>query len=66
MKLIPLQGFAYDHLKEFVKKFEEEGRASGKSNFPSFDDAMHLVDKGGRGVEWAWVRKRNVRQYASS
>lgn len=66
MRLVPLQGFAYDQLKEFVKKFEEKGRAKGKSHFPSFDESMQLVDRGGRGVEWAWVRKRNVRQYANS
>lgn len=61
-----MQGFAYDQLKEFVKKFEEEGRVKGKSNFPSFDNAMQLVDRGGQGVEWAWVRKRNLDQYMKS
>ncbi len=66
VRLTPLQGFAYDQLKKFVTKFEEEGTAKGTSHFPSFDEAMQLVDRGGRGVEWAWVRKRNVHQYLSS
>lgn len=28
--------------------------------FYSFCNEMQLVDRGGRGIEWAWVRNRNV------
>eukprot|EP00903_Cladosiphon_okamuranus_P009162 g8755.t1 len=55
----PLQGFAYDQLKEVVRSFECE-TFKAKPPFPSFDTAMQLVDRGGRGEEWAWVRTRRV------
>lgn len=61
-----MQGFAYDQLKEVVKSSVVDRTQKGKSPFPSFDEAMQLVDRGGRGVEWAWVRTRNVDQYVSS
>lgn len=61
-----MQGFEYDQLKEVVKSFEVDGAQKGKSPFPSFNKGMQLVDRGGRGVEWAWVRTRNINQYRSS
>ncbi|CAM9925777.1 unnamed protein product [Scytosiphon promiscuus] len=66
VRLTPLQGFAYCQLEKFVQKFEVEGTKKGKSHFPSFGKAMRLADRGGRGVEWAWVRNRNVNQFRSS
>eukprot|EP00903_Cladosiphon_okamuranus_P007165 g6957.t1 len=62
----PLQGFPYDQLKEVVRSFELEGTVKARSPFPSFDTAMQLVDRGGRGEEWAWVRTRNIDQFVSS
>eukprot|EP00903_Cladosiphon_okamuranus_P007160 g6952.t1 len=56
----PLQGFAYDQLKEVGETFK------ARPPFPSFDTAMQLVDRGGRGEEWAWVRTRNIDQFVSS
>eukprot|EP00903_Cladosiphon_okamuranus_P009447 g9006.t1 len=55
----PLQGFAYDQLKEVGETFR------ARPPFPSFDTAMQLVDRGGRGEEWAWVRTRNIDQFVS-
>lgn len=60
-----MQGFAYDQLKEVIKSFDVDGTQKGKSPAPSFNITMQLVDRGGRGVEWAWVRRRNVDQYVS-
>lgn len=62
----PLQGFAYDQLKDICRGFEVDGTVKGKSPFPSFDTAMRLVDRGGLGVEWAWVRTHNIDQFVSS
>ncbi|CAN0209118.1 unnamed protein product [Ectocarpus sp. 6 AP-2014] len=62
----PLQGYAYDQLKDMCRSFEVDGTVKGKSPFPSFDTAMQLVDRGGRGVEWAWVRTHNIDQFVSS
>lgn len=59
-----MQGFEYDQLKEVVKSFEVDRK--GKSPFPSFDEAMNLVDRGGRGEEWSWVRNCNIDLFASS
>ncbi|CAM9666486.1 unnamed protein product [Pylaiella littoralis] len=59
----PVQGFAHDQLKEVVKSSVVDRTQKGKSPFPSFDEAMQLVDRGRRGVERAWVRTRNVDQY---
>lgn len=61
-----MQGFEYDQLKEVVRSFEVDGTRQGKARFPSFKKAMQLVDRGGRGVEWAWVRTSNVDQFVSS
>ncbi|CAM9092024.1 unnamed protein product [Laminaria digitata] len=60
----PLQGFAYDELKDVIKKFEVHGMR-GSSPFCSFHTTMQLVDRGGRGEEWAWVRKCNSDAFAS-
>lgn len=60
-----MQGVAYNQLKEVVKSFDVDGTQKGKSPVPRFDEAMQLVDRGGRGVEWAWVRRQNVDQYVS-
>ncbi|CAM9606195.1 unnamed protein product [Laminaria digitata] len=60
----PLQGFAYDELKNAIRKFEVDGMGGG-SPFCSFDTTMQLVDRNGRGEEWAWVRKRNSDTFAS-
>ncbi|CAM9960831.1 unnamed protein product [Ectocarpus sp. 4 AP-2014] len=62
----PLQGFAYDQLKEVVRSFEVNGTVKTRSSLPSFDTAMQLVDRGGRGEEWAWVRTRNIDQFVDS
>lgn len=59
-----MQGFEYDQLKEVVKIFEVDRK--GKAPFPSFDESMQLVDRGGRGVEWSWVRNSNVDLFTSS
>lgn len=59
----PLEGFDYDQLKEVIKSFEEDRSQRGGSRYPSFDTTMKIVDRGGRGVEWAWVRNRNVDQF---
>eukprot|EP00752_Nemacystus_decipiens_P005495 g4975.t1 len=58
----PLQGFAYDQLKEVIRKFEG---MRGSSSFCRFDTTMKLVDRGGQGEEWAWVRNRNSDTFAS-
>ena len=44
-----MQGFAYDQLKEVVKSSVVDRTQKGKSPFPSFDDAMQLVDRAGAG-----------------
>lgn len=62
----PMEGFAYDQLKEVVKSFEVDGMRKGEFPFPSFTTAMQLVDRGGRAVEWAWVRTRNIDRFVSS
>lgn len=58
----PANGFEYDRLTEAIKSFELEGMKAynGVTAFRRFDDAMKFVDKHGHGVEWAWVRTRNV------
>ncbi|CAM9750789.1 unnamed protein product [Ectocarpus fasciculatus] len=61
----PAQGFAYETLKEVIKSFEAEGMR-GRSPFSSFDVKMNLVDRGGRGAEWAWVRTTNIDQFVSA
>ncbi|CAM9844855.1 unnamed protein product [Ectocarpus sp. 8 AP-2014] len=61
----PVQGFTYDTLKEVIKSFEVDGMR-GRSPFPSFDVKMHLVDRGGRGAEWAWVRTKNIDQFVGT
>ncbi|CAN0380592.1 unnamed protein product [Ectocarpus sp. 8 AP-2014] len=61
----PVQGFSYETLKEVIKSFEVEGMR-GRSPFPSFDAKMHLVDRGGRGEEWAWVRTKNIDQFVGA
>lgn len=66
MRPTPLQGFAYDQLKEVVRSFEVDGTVKARSPFPSFDTAMQLVDRGGLGVEWAWVRTHNIDLFVSS
>lgn len=60
----PLQGFAYDELKDVIKKFEVHGMR-GSSPFCSSHTIMQLVDRGGRGEECAWVRKCNSDTFAS-
>ncbi|CAN0216387.1 unnamed protein product [Ectocarpus fasciculatus] len=60
-----MQGFAYETLKEVIKSFEVDGMR-GRSPFSSFDVKMHLVDRGGRGAEWAWVRTMNIDQFVSA
>lgn len=62
----PLQGFAYDQLKEVVRSFEVDGTVKARSPFLSFDTAMQLVDRSGLGVEWAWVRTCNIDKFVSS
>ncbi|CAM9702113.1 unnamed protein product [Ectocarpus sp. 12 AP-2014] len=61
----PVQGFTYETLKEVIKSFEVDGMR-GRSPFPSFDVKMRLVDRGGRGEEWAWVRTKNIDQFVSA
>ncbi|CAN0471595.1 unnamed protein product, partial [Ectocarpus sp. 12 AP-2014] len=61
----PAQGFTYETLKEVIKSFEVDGMR-GRSPFPSFDAKMQLVDRGGRGEEWAWVRTKNIDQFVGS
>ncbi|CAN0082454.1 unnamed protein product [Ectocarpus sp. 12 AP-2014] len=61
----PVQGFNYETLKEVIKSFEVDGMR-GRSPFPSFDAKMHLVDRSGRGEEWAWVRTKNIDQFVGS
>lgn len=58
----PAGGFEYDRLTEAVKGFERAGMTAKKRGavFRTFDSAMEFVDKGGHGVEWAWVRTRNM------
>lgn len=60
------QGFAYDQLKGVINSFEVDRVKKGDSPFPSFDKDMQLLDRGRRGVEWAWVRTRNTDQFVSS
>lgn len=75
--LVPAEGLEYEQLKEAIKGFEAnlrtsnvEGRgAKGKSRYSAFrrfDSTMQLVDRGGRGVEWAWVRNKNVDLFVSN
>ncbi|CAM9293907.1 unnamed protein product [Ectocarpus sp. 12 AP-2014] len=61
----PVQGFTYETLKELIKSFEVDGMR-GRSPFPSFDAKMQLVDRGGRGEKWAWVRTKNVDEFAGA
>ncbi|CAM9300333.1 unnamed protein product [Sphacelaria rigidula] len=62
---LPLDGFIYEQLRDTVKGFEVEGYKTKKpdSSFHSFSSEMQLVDRGGRGVEWAWVRRRNFKTF---
>lgn len=75
--LVPAEGLGYEQLKEAIKGFEANSRTSsvqgrraqGKgshSTFRRFDSTMQLVDRGGRGVEWAWVRNKNVDLFVSN
>ncbi|CAM9528387.1 unnamed protein product [Ectocarpus fasciculatus] len=59
----PLEGFDYDQLKEVIKSFEVDRMQSDGSRYPSFDTTMRIMDRGGRGVEWAWVRNRNIDKF---
>ncbi|CAM9524551.1 unnamed protein product [Ectocarpus sp. 12 AP-2014] len=59
----PLQAYAYDQLQEVVRSFEVDGTLKGKSPLPGFEKSMQLVDKDKRGLEWAWVRTCNVRNF---
>ncbi|CBJ26246.1 LRR-GTPase of the ROCO family, incomplete sequence [Ectocarpus siliculosus] len=61
--LIPLEGFDYDKLKEVIKSFEVDRTQRDGSRYPSFDTTMNIVDRRGHGVEWAWVRNRNIDQF---
>lgn len=60
-----MQGFDYETLREVIKSFEMDGMR-GRSPFPSFDAKMNLVDRGGQGAEWAWVRTINIDQFVGS
>ncbi|CAB1119512.1 unnamed protein product [Ectocarpus sp. CCAP 1310/34] len=61
----PMQGITYETLKEVIKSFEVDGMRH-RSPFPSFDVKMRLVDRGGRGAEWAWVRTKNIDQFVGA
>lgn len=45
----PVQGFAYDQLKEVVKSSVVDRTQKGKSPFPSFDEAMQPWTGAGAG-----------------
>lgn len=64
MRPTPLEGFDYDQLKRIVEDFEVNGMGQDKSPIRSFNKTMQLEDRGGLGVEWAWVRKCNVEYFA--
>ncbi|CAB1109595.1 unnamed protein product [Ectocarpus sp. CCAP 1310/34] len=61
----PVQAFAYDALKEVIKRFEVANMRD-RSPFPSFDVKMRLVDRGGQGAEWSWVRTKNIDQFVGA
>ncbi|CAN0514979.1 unnamed protein product [Ectocarpus sp. 12 AP-2014] len=61
----PVQAFAYETLKEIIKSFEVASMR-GRSPFPSFDVKMRLVDRGGRGAEWSWVRIKNIDRFVGA
>ena len=62
-----MDGFEYDWLAEAVRGFERKGMEGSNRGtaYQRFDGTMQFVDKEGHGVEWAWVRTRNVRAFRS-
>ena len=62
---LPVDGFVYEQLKDTIKGFEVAGYKTKKegSAFISFSSDMQLVDSDRRGLEWAWVRCRNVKTF---
>ena len=60
-----MDGFVYEQLRDTIKGFEVAGYKTKKedSAFISFSSEMQLVDRDRRGVEWAWVRRRNVKTF---
>lgn len=65
MNLLPVDGFVYEQLRDTIKGFELAGYKikKGNSAFHSFKSDMQLIDRGGRGMKWAWVRSRNVEAF---
>lgn len=62
MNLLPADGFVYEQLRDAIKGFELAGYKTKKGDavLHSFGTGMQLVDRGGCGVEWCWVRRENV------
>lgn len=62
VKLLSVDGFVYERLRDTIKGFEVAGYKTKNEDpaFHSFSRTMQLVDRGGRGVNWAWVRRKNV------
>lgn len=54
----------YEFLENAIKTFElAELTKRGYLSFHSFRSGMRLVDRGGRGKEWKWVRIRNLHAF---
>ncbi|CAM9581938.1 unnamed protein product [Sphacelaria rigidula] len=62
---LPVDGFVYEQLADTVRGFERARYKTKKGHpaFHSFSRKMQLVDRGGHGVEWAWVRCGNVEAF---
>ncbi|CAM9664146.1 unnamed protein product [Sphacelaria rigidula] len=62
---LPVDGFVYEQLTDTIRGFERAGNKTkkGAPAFHSFRREMLLVDRGGRGAEWAWVRRENVKAF---
>ncbi|CAM9209821.1 unnamed protein product [Sphacelaria rigidula] len=63
----PLDGLQYDRLKDVIKRFEVDGVKTRKRDTPfiSFEKSMKFVDEHCKGVQWAWVRGKNVALFRS-
>lgn len=62
---LPVDGFVYEQLRDTIRGFEvaEYKTKKGNSVLHTFSTTMQLVDRGGRGVKWAWVRRKNVETF---
>lgn len=62
---IPVDGFAYEQLRDTIKGFEVAEFKTKKGNraLHGFSTEMQLVDMGGGGVKWAWVRCKNIEAF---